>query len=92
MANDLTLVDRLRTEDGIEVRTAGDESLVHNPATGKIHVLNGTAAHILQRCDGATTLAAIVDDLAAATGASHDRIVADVVALCYDFREKGLVV
>jgi coenzyme PQQ synthesis protein D (PqqD) len=75
----------------LDVRAAGNESLVHDPATGKVHVLNGVAARILGRCDGTTPLSRIVDEVAAATGADRDRVAGDVLQIYADFRDKGLL-
>ena len=75
----------------LDVRPAGDETLVHDPASGQVHVLNAMAARILTACDGRTPLARIVDDLVAATGAERERVAADVARICAEFREKRLV-
>ena len=76
---------------GLIVRTAGDESLVHDPANGQVHVLNATAAWILQRCDGSASLAEIVDALALHSGVARERIARDVAAICATFRTRGLL-
>ena len=83
--------DLLRAASGLEIRTAGGESLVHDPATGKVHVLNGTAARVLGMCDGTHTLASIVEHLVATTNVERDRAAADVTAVCDDFRANGLL-
>lgn len=80
-----------KAASGLEFRAAGGESLVHDPATGQIHVLNATAARVLAACDGRTTLAAIVDDLVASTNVDRERAERDVAAVCADFRAKGLI-
>ena len=63
--------------------------LVHNEAQGgwvllapeRVFKADPIAAEILKRCTGEATLAAIVDDLAAAFTAPRERIAADVTAL-----------
>lgn len=47
------------TVDGLEIRAAGDETLVHDPRAGRVHVLNATAGLVLTLCDGTRTRAAI---------------------------------
>jgi PqqD family protein of HPr-rel-A system len=75
----------------LDVRPAGGETLVHDPTSGKVHVLNGLAARILARCDGTTSVAAVVDEIVAGTGAPRERVALDVTRLCDDFRALGLV-
>lgn len=48
---------------GLEIRPAGDETLVHDPAAGRVHVLNATAGLVLSLCDGTRTRAAIASAL-----------------------------
>lgn len=80
---------RIRPE--IVLRPAGAEALVHDPVSGRVHVLNALAARILGRLDGTTALAAIVDEIVAATGAPRERVRADV-DLCYEgFIRNGLI-
>jgi pyrroloquinoline quinone biosynthesis protein D len=51
-----------------------------------------TSLAILERCDGRTTLARIIDDLAAEHDATRETIQADVVAMLQDLRAKGFLV
>jgi hypothetical protein len=81
-----------RATPGLEVRTAGSESLVHDPSTGKVHVLNAMGARVLAGCTGTSTLASIVDDIVTSTGAERARVTSDVLAVCDDFRAQGLIV
>jgi hypothetical protein len=64
---------------------------VHDPATGKVHVLNAMGARVLAGCTGTTTLAAIVDDIVTETGAERTRVATDVLAVCDDFQTQGLI-
>lgn len=80
-----------RARPDLDVRPAGGESLVHDPASGKVHVLNAMAARILQRCDGATALSTIAEEIVASTGAPRERVEIDVTRVCEDFRSKGLL-
>ncbi|MDJ0943001.1 MAG: pyrroloquinoline quinone biosynthesis peptide chaperone PqqD [Kiloniellales bacterium] len=49
------------------------------------------ALEILKRCDGAATVEAIVDDLAATFQAERDVIERDVTALLQDLADKGIM-
>jgi hypothetical protein len=51
---------------GLEVREVPDGFVVYDPATDRLHFLNGTAAFVLESCDGATR----VGDLAALVAAA----------------------
>lgn len=50
------------------------------------------ALDILQRCDGRTSIAAMVDGYAATFDAGRDEIAADVLALVRDLITKGVLV
>jgi hypothetical protein len=76
---------------GIDVRPAGADTLAYVPATGRVHVLNTLAARVLLRADGATSVAEMVDDIIAVTGADRDRVSRDVLAVFADFRSRGLL-
>ena len=74
--------------------------LTHNEAQGgwvllapeRVFKVDQVTVEILKRCTGEASLAAIVDDLAAAfTGAQRDRILADVTALLGSLLEKKLL-
>ena len=73
--------------------------LTHNEAQGgwvllapeRIFKADAVAAEILKRCTGEATLAAIVDDLAAAFNAPRERILADVSKLLRGLAEKKLL-
>jgi hypothetical protein len=81
----------LQAAPGLEIKKAGGESLVHDPATGKVHVLNDTAARVLGMCDGTHTLGSIVEHLVATTNVERERATADVSAVCDNFRANGLI-
>jgi hypothetical protein len=85
------LREKPRAVPGLETRTAGGEQLVHHPETGHVHLLNATAGRVLTRCDGATTLGQIVDEIVASTDVEYERAARDVLSVCADFRKKGLI-
>jgi len=49
------------------------------------------AVEILQRCDGAATMGAIIDDLSRSFEAERTLIARDVAALLCDLAEKGVI-
>ena len=83
--------DNPRAIPGLVIRETAGEVLVHDPATGKIHILNQSGALVLRACDGAHSLEAIVDDLVAQTGAERARVTIDVATACDAFRAQGLI-
>ena len=75
----------------LEVRQVGDETIVHDYATDRIHVLNCTAGWVLNACDGSHTAQEIVHELATVTGTAETRVNEDVVQLLTQFADLGLV-
>jgi pyrroloquinoline quinone biosynthesis protein D len=73
--------------------------LVNNEAQGGMVLLapervfkpDAVALAILERCDGKSTLAVIVDDLAARYNAPRERVLADVTALLRGLADKKLL-
>ena len=55
-----------RRVDGLEVREVPDGFAVYDPATDRLHFLNGTAAFVLESCDGATRIGDLAALMAAA--------------------------
>jgi hypothetical protein len=88
----LTLDATPQRASDLETRPAGSEQLVQNSETGQIHVLNALAGFVLGRCDGATTLDRIVDEIVATIDVDRARAARDVLVVCADFRAKGLIV
>ncbi len=60
-------------------------------APERVLVPDETALEILQRCDGETSVDAIVDALAAAYEAPPEEIREDVSALLQDLADKGFI-
>jgi pyrroloquinoline quinone biosynthesis protein D len=73
--------------------------LVHNEAHGgwvllapeRVFKADAVAVEIVKRCTGESTLAAIVDDLAATYAAPRERILVDVTALLHMLADKMLL-
>jgi DNA mismatch repair protein MutH len=75
----------------LEVRTAGDELLVHDVKNGKVHVLNASAGKILQLCDGTRTVEEITVAVANTFLTDTERVRPDVDASLAEFKGLGLL-
>lgn len=62
----------------LNVQSVGDESLVLDLSSDRIHQLNATATWIFQRCDGQSSLAELSDELAEAYSIERDRAHTDL--------------
>lgn len=80
-----------RKADDLEIRTVGDEVLVHHLSAQKVHILNKTAGDILALCDGQRSEADIVTSICGATNADRATVERDVDALLEEFAKLGLV-
>jgi pyrroloquinoline quinone biosynthesis protein D len=60
-------------------------------APERVFALDPIALEIVKRCDGAASVAAIVDDLAAAYAAPRETILTDVNALLQDLMDKRVL-
>jgi pyrroloquinoline quinone biosynthesis protein D len=60
-------------------------------APERVLVPDEVAVEILKRCDGATTVGAVVDELSRTFEAERDVIAADVVAMLRDLAGKGMI-
>ncbi|MDQ6779901.1 MAG: PqqD family protein [Candidatus Eremiobacteraeota bacterium] len=76
---------------GLDIKTVGDEVLVHHPAGQKVHILNRTAGRILELCDGVRTPSEIAAMIGAETGADQATVDADVRRIVADFVRLGLI-
>jgi hypothetical protein len=77
--------------DDLEIRTVGDEVLVHHLSAQKVHILNKTAGDILALCDGQRSKDDIVASICAATKADPATVARDVDGLLEEFAKLGLV-
>jgi len=60
-------------------------------APERVFVLDPIAHEIVKRCDGESSVGAIVDELATAYDAPRDAILNDVVGLLQDFADKRVL-
>ncbi len=67
------------------------EEVVYDPVLREAHLLNPTASMLLARCDGRTSVAALVAELQEAYGGDPDVIEHDVHEALADFRARRLV-
>src|SRR3954454_14530101 len=89
--NDPLLTARLRVPEHVVYRDFGDETVVLNLDSGQYHGLNPSAAAMLTPVNGAETVAAAVQPLAAELGQPEDVIERDLVELCRSLSDRGLV-
>jgi hypothetical protein len=69
----------------IEIRRAGDDVIVHDPTHARVHVLNETAGHVLELCDGTQSVDEIARSLCRSTGADLSVVSSDVSAILREF-------
>ena len=72
----------------LEFQESAGEVLVHDRRHGKIHVLNESAAKVLQLCDGSHDVDAIARELA---GDQHDSARNDIARIIEQFQALGLI-
>lgn len=68
-----------------------DEQVVHDPVRRHTHRLNPTAALVLDRCDGVTTVEAVCRELAEQFGTAGSQIAHEVTAVLAEFERSDLV-
>ncbi len=88
----LAPTDRPRTRPSCHVREVGAERVVYEPVGHEVVILNATAHLIFVHCDGAHTVAQLLELLAARFAAPRDVLERDLRATLTLFREKGLLV
>jgi pyrroloquinoline quinone biosynthesis protein D len=84
-----TSVPRLARGARLQFDKHRDRWIVQAPE--RLFVLDPIALEILQRCDGAAPVGAIVDDLAGKFTAPREEILRDVSNLLQDFADKGVM-
>ena len=91
-ASNITGDDALPKTRLLSARAAGEDTLLSDPGSGKVHFLNVTAALVWQCCDGNTTLDDCVRRLREtfAIPAEAD-VAADVQAVLADLEQRGLL-
>ncbi|HEV3407582.1 MAG TPA: PqqD family protein [Gaiellaceae bacterium] len=75
----------------VTLERVGQEAILHDRERGRVHVVNGSAAHLWELCDGRATLDEIVAAFAASYGAPPDAVRADVEGVVATFRDLGVL-
>jgi pyrroloquinoline quinone biosynthesis protein D len=76
----------------VTLERLGAEAILHDRESGRVHVVNGSAARVWELCDGSRGATAVARDLAAAYGLEPADVAGDVAALEARFRALGLLV
>ena len=87
----MSLPDLPKAVDWLDVREVGNEVVVHDRHTEKIHVLNATAGRVLGTCDGRHSLAQIALELARGTDVEPARVREDVEQIVATFVQLGVI-
>ena len=75
----------------VTVQHVGGDIILHDGARGKAHVVNATAARILELCDGTATPDEIAADLATTYAIEPEVARADVERTIVAFRQLQLI-
>jgi len=81
----------IKRREHVLLSRTGGEALLVDQSSGKVHVVNGTAARLWELCDGNPTTTQVVESLAAAYELEQDDVREDVDAMLTTFRELGLL-
>lgn len=82
---------RPRVRGDITTVELDGERVIWDPTSGELHHLNRSASAVMSLCDGGSSIAEIVEDLAAAFGVTTERVDADVRSLLRSLRRAGLL-
>jgi hypothetical protein len=86
------MVSLPRRRANVEERNAGSELVLYDPAGGRLHVLNETAAAVWRMCDGSLPAPLLAGRLSSEFEVKHDQDpVADVQRLLSSMFEAGLI-
>jgi hypothetical protein len=78
-----------RQVEGLLIERPAGELLVLTPSTNEAHALNETAAIVFDLCDGRTTRAAMVAEVARRTGLPSDESIVDLALT--ELSDAGLI-
>ena len=87
----MRLMQHPRAIENLEIRVVGGEYLVHDQKNRKVHVLNMTAAKILELCDGSRSNDDIARLICDETHAEMEQVTGDVTAIVSQFAALNLV-
>lgn len=80
-----------RGRSGVASAEVDGEVVLYDEGTGRIHLLNASAALIWACCDGSVTLDELAGELGQATAADPHQVRADVMALVGRLGRLGLL-
>ncbi len=80
-----------KKKPNLEVEVVEDEMIVLDTENQKVHKLNGTAAAVLESCDGSNSVEDIVNWLAGEFDIPANQVASDVRNILGVFSESGLL-
>ena len=89
--DDAILAGRVSVPDHVVYREFAEETVILNLDSGMYHGLNQTAARMLEILRASESVAAAVDELTREFGQPEDVIRRDVLMLCRELRQRGLI-
>ena len=87
----LTADARISVPENIVFRHFAAETVILNLATGRYHGLNPTGGAMLEALQRQGSVRASVPEIAERFGQSEERIEQDMLTLCRDLAERGLI-
>jgi Coenzyme PQQ synthesis protein D (PqqD) len=87
----LEACDHPKRRPDVSVRVVESETVIFDRQGGRIHQLNSTASFIWERCDGKSTVAGIVKQLAHEFDVDYDTATKDVVTIIGQLRQLNLL-
>jgi hypothetical protein len=83
---------RPRQKPGVVARTLGSETMLYDPESRKVHVLNGTSLAIWELCSGEHTLLAMEAEVRKRFSAAEgDDVLADIADCVTTLQKEGLL-
>jgi len=77
--------------DTVATEVLDGDVVLHDAATGQVHLLNPTASIVWQLLDGATTIEEIADAVAEATGTDFGQVSSDTIDLVRMLGDLGVL-
>ena len=75
----------------VSLQQVGQEAILHDRRNGRAHVINASAAHIWELCDGQNTLDQVVSAFAATYALPEADVRADVQYILTKFHDLGVL-
>lgn len=82
-----------KAKENLTIQDLGDETLIYDPESEKVHVLNATAQAIWNLCDGSHTIEDIQKSLANTyPQVSQNDLLTDINTIVDDFKDKKIII